>query len=99
MDISSVSGLKKLEILDLTYSKNIEDDDLVHLENLTNLKYLYLGGCSRISDDGITHLKKISSLKELYLFETRVSDAGIRDLQRALPDCKVTSSRDPDDHG
>ena len=34
-------------------------------------------------------LEGLINLKELNLFDTEVSDAGVADLKKALPNCKV----------
>jgi hypothetical protein len=32
----------------------------------------------------------LSKLKKLYLTGTRVTDAGLRELQQALPECQIS---------
>ena len=32
---------------------------------------------------------KLTNLKELYLFDTYVTDEGIRELRKSLPDCHI----------
>ena len=43
-----------------------------------------------ITDAAIEELVKLRNLKELKLPETKISDAALAKLQKALPDCKVT---------
>ena len=43
----------------------------------------------RITDAGLVHLKELTSLETLTLSETQVTDAGVAELQQALPDCKI----------
>jgi hypothetical protein len=36
----------------------------------------------------------LTQLRELYVEDTKVSDAGVRDLQKALPKCNIHRWRD-----
>ena len=62
---------------------------LVHLKGLTKLTYLELRNTS-ITDAGLLHLKDLTNLRDLALYETQVTDAGIADLQKALPNCRIS---------
>ena len=42
-----------------------------------------------VGDAGLTHLKGLKSLKSLLLAQTKVTKEGARQLQQALPHCKV----------
>jgi len=44
---------------------------------------------SQITDAGMVHLKGLTGLQTLYLNRTKVTDAGISDLQKSLPNCRV----------
>jgi len=35
------------------------------------------------------HLKGLTGLKNLNLIATKVTDAGVKQLQQALPNCKI----------
>ena len=35
------------------------------------------------------HLKGLTGLQVLFLMNTKVTDAGVADLQKALPDCQI----------
>ncbi len=39
----------------------------------------------------LEHLKRLTKLQSLYLQNTKVTDAGVKKLQQALPQCKVHS--------
>ena len=43
-----------------------------------------------ITDSGLVHLKGLTNLKSLSLYKTQITDAGIAELQKALPNCKIT---------
>jgi hypothetical protein len=46
---------------------------------------------SGVSDEGLKHLHGLTNLLELDLRTTKVTAAGVADLQKALPQCKITS--------
>ena len=39
---------------------------------------------------GLVHLKGLTKLQRLKLGGTKVTDAGVADLQKALSNCKIT---------
>ena len=65
----------------------ITDVGLVHLKGLTSLKELRLP--KQITDAGLVHLKGLTKLESLDLSRTKITDAGIAELQQALPNCKI----------
>ena len=42
-----------------------------------------------MTDAGLGHLKDLVYLKELSLIETKVTDKGVADLQKALPRARI----------
>lgn len=51
--------------------------------------------CTDQADDAdLVLLKEITQLERLYLGRTDVTDAGVADLQKALPECSI--SHDPE---
>jgi hypothetical protein len=83
-----LKALTNLQKLDLSVSK-ITDATLVHLKGLTKLQVLTLGE-TQITDAGLVHLKGLNDLEVLELDNTKVTDAGVAELQKALPNCKIT---------
>ena len=71
--LRAISKLDNLQSLDFAASR-LTNDDLVHLQGLTNLKTLFLS--DRISDTGVAHLKELTNLQWLRL-PKQVSDAGL----------------------
>ena len=65
------------------------DDDLVHLERLPVLEHLYLDG-SPITDAGLKHLYTLKALKWVSLGNTQVTQRGLDDLQKALPNATIS---------
>jgi hypothetical protein len=51
------------------------------------LESLDLGG--EVTDAAIPHLKTLSKLKTLSLFGSKVTDDGVKELQKAIPNCKI----------
>ena len=65
------------------------DDDLVAIERLPNLEFLYLEG-SPITDAGLKHLYSLKKLRMVTLSNTNVTQKGVDDLKRALPNTHVS---------
>jgi hypothetical protein len=76
------------------------DADLAMLAELPGVEHIELGRPNqlfhppepisvRLTDDGIAHLKRLKSLRFLSLNNVAVTEAGVADLQRSLPTCKV----------
>ena len=55
---------------------------------MTKLGWLYLSN-TKVSDAGLEHLKEMKELRYLGLTGTNVTDKGVKELQAALPDCKI----------
>ncbi len=81
-------GLTDLEALELGRTK-VTDKGLGRLKGLTRLETLGLENATAISDAGLPHLKGLARLRKLDLRGTGVTDAGARDLQKALPKVKI----------
>jgi hypothetical protein len=57
------------------------------LKELTKLQSLNLP--EQITDAGFDHLKGLTNLTDLYLLGTQVTDAGVAELKKALPNCEI----------
>jgi hypothetical protein len=44
---------------------------------------------TRVSDAGLAHLRGLTELRLLVVYDTQVTDAGIRRLRQALPALQV----------
>ena len=44
---------------------------------------------TKVGDTGLQHLKGLTKLKRLYVWQSAVSEAGIQDLQSALPELVI----------
>ena len=70
-------------------SWEVTDAGLVHFKEMPKLQRLSLGGCIQITDAGLVHLQDLTELTQLDLSNTKVTDAGIAELQQSLPNCKI----------
>ena len=43
---------------------------------------------------GLVYLRQLVNLKELYLFDTNVTEDGVRALQQAIPNCRIIHTTD-----
>jgi hypothetical protein len=43
-----------------------------------------------VNDYGLEHLKELTSLEVIQLGGTKVTNDGVKRLQEALPECKIT---------
>lgn len=79
-DFSFLAALKPddVQVL-LLRSREILDEDLVHLKHLSGLKGLDLSE-TKIQGDGLVHLANLSSLKNLNFFNSQISDTGLLHL-------------------
>ena len=86
--LASLKRMTQLETLDL-YGTKITDKGLAQVKGLTSLRQLALGNNPKMTDEGLAQLKGLTNLRELDLRQTEVTDAGVEDLQKALPKVKI----------
>ncbi len=84
----SVKGLPRLEVLTCRHA-DVTDGCLAHLKGLAHLRKLHLLFAHGVSDAGLEYLKGLTQLKDLQFYDTEVTVAGLKDLQRALPNCEI----------
>jgi len=88
--LEHLKGLTNLRTLSLE-DTSITGAGLVHLKGLTKLKTLHLSH-TKVTDAGLVHLEGLTELERLFLYNTgggKVTDAGVKKLQQALPNCKI----------
>lgn len=91
LSLEYVQHFPKLEIV---YAWDKNDSEIQYLETLNNLQELYIA-CStfdkilEITDLSVKTLIKLKSLKILYLWDTKISEGGLRQIQNALPNCEI----------
>ena len=77
------------ELIDLSLSHpNLTNLTAENLAELKPLKRLSLAG-SGLTNAGIKHLANLTNLESLDLRRTKASAAGVAELQKALPQCKI----------
>jgi hypothetical protein len=84
--LEHLKGLTQLQYLALP--SKVTDAGLVHLKGLTALQGLYLWDTA-VTDTGLEHLKGLTALRELDLKGTKVTEAGVDQLKKSLPNAKV----------
>lgn len=83
-----LAGLTNLEWLNLDNIGYLSDEGLVHLKDMGKLSFLHIGS-NGITDAGLEHLKTLTSLKDLKVTRTNVTEEGVADLQKTLPDTAI----------
>jgi hypothetical protein len=89
-------GLRELapltNLTELTLPESITDAGLKGLATLTNLRTLSVRGTS-VTDAGFSELAQLRGLTYLWATKTRVTHDGATQLQKSLPNCKITIRR------
>ena len=62
-----MSNLTNLQFLDISHSRELNDDSLKIIGKLYNLKELDISECDSITDNGIKYLSTLSNLEKLNL--------------------------------
>lgn len=86
-EMEHVASLSGLELLSLNNTR-VTDHGLTRLSTLRGLKWLAVSGYA-ITDESLPTLTRMRSLQWLMLDQTRISPAGVKKLQKALPACTV----------
>lgn len=88
--LTELKALKEFALCSsLASAKRVTDVGMVHLSGLTNLTFLNLHGTA-VTDAGLFLLGGLKNLETLRFHTTDVTDKGIEDIQKALPDCKIS---------
>jgi Leucine-rich repeat (LRR) protein len=91
VELASIARFTRLRQLQLN-STLISDAGLGRLAELTRLESLDIS-YNRISNKGLLHLRGLTNLKTLLLDYTLATGAGVDELQRALPNTKISRDR------
>jgi Leucine-rich repeat (LRR) protein len=83
--VASLQNLRRLKLTDLSVSSR----ELGGIKDLTRLERLDLQDCRRVNDDVIPLLSSMSSIRVLDVSGTAISDAGLAQLRKAKPNCKI----------
>lgn len=85
--LKNLPDLQGVVVLGLQQS-SVTDAGLAHLRGLANLQMLSFR-YTRITDKGLQNLKGFKNLVGLNLGYTKATVEGVRELQRALPRCRI----------
>ncbi len=66
-DLSPLTALPHLEVLDLSWNSALTDDGAASLSQMTSLRELHLSGTS-ITDRSLAYLERLSQLESLFLY-------------------------------
>ena len=87
--LKRIRGMPSVESMSFS-GMNLPEEAIRHLSSFPNLKLL---GCGQynLTDNGLLQLRDLPQLEDLRIeYTAQVSDKGIKKLQQALPDCKIT---------
>jgi hypothetical protein len=93
--VEDLAGLTNLRDLNLMRCAKLTDAAMDHVGRLSSLEKLNLAG-TQVTDagmqklEGLKHLKEITLSSQEPLQQTKVTDAGVAELQTAIPGLKVT---------
>ena len=96
--LKSLADFPALRVLKLGVSRKkkfgaafLTDAGLAHLSAIDSLKRIWLSGPA-YSDAAIDHLAKLQQLEQIAVWAP-LSDAGMVELQRRLPNCSIVDNR------
>lgn len=87
--LTQLSGLQRLDL----WCSQITDQTMPHLSKMHRLQRLSLFS-TQVTDEGLRFLETLHHLEELNLRGTNVTLRGVEELQRKLPNCKISGVRD-----
>jgi hypothetical protein len=85
--VRSLTPLKRLERLELGYTKTT-DAGITYLKSFHKLQTLVLA-YTKVTDAGVSQLASLTSLQKLRIMGIKLNEKTLKDLQQALPDCKI----------
>jgi Leucine-rich repeat (LRR) protein len=88
--LRNVGALQNLQSLHLSFCKRVTDAGVKELAGLKSLKTLFLPSCKQVTNVGLKELAGLRNLQSVYLSGTQATDAGIAELQKALPACRIS---------
>jgi internalin A len=91
--VKNLADLKKLKKLYLAGCTKLTDGAVKLLaDNVPELEYLELGAGSGtdITDAAVAHFARLKELKHLGVNGSKITATGLKELQSALPGCKIS---------
>jgi hypothetical protein len=90
---SAISKLPRLDTLHLTKVK-VGETTLKTISGMTQLGCLTFHG-PNFTDDSLQYIYPLRKLRQLNLDDTKVTDAGVKSVQAAIPSVYISSYRNP----
>lgn len=84
--LKNIAGLK-LQKLHLEKT-GIGDSGLMHLKEMEDLTYLNLYA-TKVTDEGLKHLTGLKKLRKVYVWQSQVTENGMKSLEKQIPGLKV----------
>jgi internalin A len=91
--VKDLAGLKKLKSLYIG-GATLSDEAVKDIaDNMPQLEGLNLGTLAGngLTDESVPHLARLKKLKTLSIIGAKLTDTGLKSLQKALPDCTITT--------
>ncbi len=88
VDLVGVPYFGNVIVVEFYSSSTTADATVAQVGRLTELRDLDLH-LLNVSDADLAHLKGLTKLSQLYLSATGATEAGVREIQRALPRLKI----------
>ena len=98
-DISGIANCTKLEFLEIFSNRQLTDEDMQNLSDLTNMKYLNISNTILMRDLSFTD--NMTNLRKLWCTISRVPWAETERVKALHPDCEFVFlyDGDPTDYG
>ena len=90
-DLKNLTALKKLKLLYIGGASLTDAAVKDIADNMPDLEGLEIGARGlAVTDDSVPHFAKLKKLKALGIRGSKLTDTGLKELQKALPNCKIT---------
>lgn len=92
--LKSLANLSELKELNLGSTK-ITAESIETLAGFNQLRAINLNDCGLVTDAAIPHLKEMKQLELLGIQQSGITQAGLAELEDALPECMIVSVTNP----
>lgn len=87
--LARLHELVSLQSFRLHTNSQVSDNGMQHLAKAKTLRSIRFFDVVAVSDTGLKHLKQLTNLESILIQGTQVTEDGIADLKKALPDCEI----------
>ncbi|HET6879672.1 MAG TPA: protein kinase, partial [Pirellulales bacterium] len=87
--LKAVGNVPGLDLLYLNGCEKITSAGLAALQGRVRLRVLELAGDAGIDDRAVEHLARLPSIEQLRVANTNMTEAGVKRLAAALPQCRI----------